>query len=208
MHAATLLGGLAVDCGVGVVDLGGGHPALPALDDHAAEVAHALSAAGFGGRIVLEPGRAVVAESVDLALTVAAVKRLADGTRCAIVDGGTNLLPGALWNWPRIEPLREAPGSPREQWLVTGPLCLNVDVLHPAAALPPLGAGDILLARAVGAYQQAQSTQFGDLRPAVAAREGGRWRLVARSESIEDVIAGDLAGTAVAAGASTEEEAT
>ena len=53
-----------------------------------------------------------------------------------------------------------------------------------------------LVARDVGAYQQAQSTQFGDLRPAVVAREDGRWRLVARGESIDDITAGDLAASA------------
>lgn len=205
VHAATLLAGLAYEIGVEVIDLGGGHPAAPLLDEHAAAVAHALDAEGFAGRLVLEPGRAVVADAVDLALTVAAVKRLADGTRCAIVDGGTNLLPGALWSWARIEPLAGGQDN-RRPTLVTGPLCLNVDVLHPAAELPPVNPGQILVAQGVGAYQQAQSTQFGDLRPAVVAHEGGRWHLVARSESIEDVIAGDLAATAVAAGASTEEE--
>ena len=75
-----------------------------------------------------------------------------------------------------------------------------------AVLLPALRPGDVLIARGVGAYQQSQSTQFGDLRPAVVAREGDDWRLVARSESIEDVIAGDLVPTAVAAGASPEEE--
>jgi hypothetical protein len=74
---------------------------------------------------------------------------------------------------------------------------LNIDVLSPDAPLPELRAGDLLVARDVGAYQQAQSTQFGDLRPAVVAREDGRWRLVARGESIDDITAADLAASAV-----------
>ena len=53
--------------------------------------------------------------------------------------------------------------------------------------------------------KQSQSTRFGELRPAVAAREDGGWRLVARSETIGDVIAGGLAAHAVA-GVSIEEE--
>ena len=63
----------------------------------------ALRDRGFGGRLMLEPGRALVTDAVDLAMTVVAVKTLADGTRCAVVDAGTNLLPGALWSWPAIE---------------------------------------------------------------------------------------------------------
>jgi hypothetical protein len=44
----------------------------------------------------------------------------------------------------------------------------------------------------MGAYQQSQSTQFGDLRPAVVARDEGHWRLVSRRETLEDLVAADL----------------
>jgi diaminopimelate decarboxylase len=198
---ARVLADLAREAAVETIDLGGGHPAGSA---HASAVADALRDRGFAGRLLLEPGRAVVADAVDLALTVAAVKRLADGARCVIVDGGTNLLAGALWGWPRIEPLDARTGL-SEPTLVTGPLCLNVDVLAPAAPLPELAPGDILVARGAGAYHQSQSTAFGEARPAVAGREDGRWRLVARGETIADLIAGDLAAGA-AAGIPIEEE--
>jgi diaminopimelate decarboxylase len=203
--AAATRGALAETIGVRAVDLGGGFPAAPAVDAHAGAVCAALRDSGFRGRLVLEPGRAVVSDAIDLACTVVAVKALPDGTRCVIADAGTNLLPGALWSPPRIEaPAGVGGGAPA---LVTGPLCLNVDVLHPAAPLPALASGDALVVRAVGAYQQAQSTQFGDLRPAVVAREGGRWRPCARRETLDDLLATDLdAAPAVAAGAVGHEE--
>jgi diaminopimelate decarboxylase len=202
--AASTLGRLARELGVGTLDLGGGHPPPTLIAAHAHAVAGALRGAGFRGRLLLEPGRAVVADAVDLALRVVAVKELADGTRCVVVDAGTNLLPGALWRWPRLEAVGRA-GEPTAPTLVSGPLCLNVDVLHPAAALPQLAPGELLLARGVGAYEQAQSTRFGDLQPAVIAHEDGRWRLVARRETIGDVLAGDLTAAAVA-GVSSEQE--
>jgi diaminopimelate decarboxylase len=188
-RAAGLLGRLAREHGIGAIDLGGGFPPAPAVAAHAAAAAQALRDAGFAGRVVLEPGRALVTDAVDLACRVVAVKRLDDGTRCVVVDAGTNLLPGALWGWPRIEALS---GEPEGSALVSGPLCLNVDVLHPAAPLPEVAAGDTLIVRGVGAYHQAQSTRFGDLRPAVVAREGGRWRLCVRRETLEDLLAGDM----------------
>jgi diaminopimelate decarboxylase len=89
----------------------------------------------------------------------------------------------------------EVPGSdaePGEPALVTGPLCTNVDLLHPAADLPDVAEGDALLIRGVGAYQQSQSTQFGDLRPAVVVRDDGHWRLGSRRELIEDLITTDI----------------
>ncbi|HTN23946.1 MAG TPA: hypothetical protein VL120_08175 [Solirubrobacteraceae bacterium] len=188
-QAAATLARLAGELGVTTIDLGGGFPAAPAVAAHAAAVADALQAAGFCGRVLLEPGRALVADAVDLACTVVAVKTLADGSRCAVVDAGTDLLPGALWAWPRLEALEPRPGA--APTLVAGPLCLNIDVVSPAAELGELAVGDVLLAREVGAYQQVQSTQFGDLRPAIVARDGATWRLHRRREEISDLIIHD-----------------
>jgi diaminopimelate decarboxylase len=197
--AAARLGRLAHDLGIGAIDLGGGFPGPPAIAAHAEAVARALRDSGFAGRVLLEPGRAIVTDAVDLACSVVAVKALAEGTRCVVVDAGTNLLPGALWGWLRIEALAGEPAGPA---LVSGPLCLNVDVLHPAAPLPEVAAGDALIVRAVGAYHQAQSTRFGDLQPAVVARESGRWRACVRRETLEDLLAGDLDAALAGAAAS------
>ncbi len=187
--AAGALARLARALGVATIDLGGGFPAAPAVAGHTAAVARALRAMGFTGRLMLEPGRAVVTDAVELACTVVAVKRLADGRRCAVVDAGTDVLPGALWRWPRLEALTPRPGG--GPTLVCGPLCLNVDVLAPAAELGELAPGDVLVARGVGAYQQVHSTQFGDLRPAVVARDGGRWCVHRRREEIADLVRND-----------------
>jgi diaminopimelate decarboxylase len=188
--AAERLGRMAVELEVAAVDLGGGFPSAPAVAAHATAVAEALRAGGFAGRLILEPGRALVADAVALACSVVAIKELDDGTRCVVVDAGTNLLPGALWSWPSIEAVDG--GGATAPALVSGPLCLNVDVLHPAAALPAVEPGDALLVRDAGAYQQAQSTRFGDLRPAVLALDDGRWRVCQRRETLDDLLAGDL----------------
>jgi diaminopimelate decarboxylase len=150
------------------IDLGGGFPGAPAVASHAREVAAALRSSGFTGTLLLEPGRAVVADAVDLVFTVVAVKTLADGSRCLVCDAGTNFLPGALTAPPRIEAL-EVRGV-RSPALVTGPLCLNVDVIHPRAELPLVEPGARLVARSVGAYQQSAATEFGEAPPPVAVR--------------------------------------
>jgi diaminopimelate decarboxylase len=204
--AAARLGRLARDLDVPAVDLGGGFPAAPAVAAHAAAVADALRVEGFAGRLILEPGRALVTDAVALAFSVVAIKELDEGTRCVVVDAGTNLLPGALWSWPAIEAVDggERPTAPA---LVSGPLCLNVDVLHPAAPLPDVRPGDALLVRDAGAYQQAQSTRFGDLRPAVLAHDDGRWRVCQRRETLDDLLAGDNdVALAATAPAGSEEE--
>jgi diaminopimelate decarboxylase len=167
-EAAALLARLAREhVPVHTLDLGGGLPGPPAVGEHAAAIAAALRAEGFAGELLFEPGRAIVSDAVDLACTVVAVKELRDGTACAVLDAGTNFVPGALWGWPRVEALQVASRQLPRPTLLTGPLCLNVDVVHPAAVLPPLTAGDTLLIRGVGAYHQTQSTEFGEPRPAV-----------------------------------------
>jgi diaminopimelate decarboxylase len=187
-QAAHLLAGLAAELTadghrISTIDLGGGFPPAPAAREHARAVARALSEVGFAGRLLLEPGRALVADAVDLAFTVVAVKTLADGARCLVCDAGTNFLPGAPSSPPRIElpevfgiadPGTDASAAPMPA-LVTGPLCVNVDVIHPSAALPALSPGAVLVARAVGAYQQSAATQFGEPHPPVLLRDGGAW---------------------------------
>jgi diaminopimelate decarboxylase len=172
-RAATLLSGLARALGAGghevaTIDLGGGFPGAPAVAAHAREVASALRSGGFAGTLLLEPGRAVVADAVDLVFTVVAVKTLADGSRCIVCDAGTNFLPGALTAPPRIEALDG--GGPLSPAFVTGPLCLNIDVIHPCAQLPAVAPGSRLVARSVGAYQQVAATEFGEAPPPVAIR--------------------------------------
>jgi diaminopimelate decarboxylase len=189
--AARMLAGLAGRMRVPEIDVGGGFPPAPQESMYARAVTGAIGGSGFEGRVLVEPGRALVADAVDLACTVTAVKRLPDRKRCVVLDAGTNLLPGTLFDWPHIEaPGETHPAAGRA--LVTGPLCTNVDVLHPAADLGAVSEGDAVVIRGVGAYQQSQSTQFGDLRPAVVVRDDGHWRLGSRRETVEDLVATDL----------------
>jgi diaminopimelate decarboxylase len=197
--AARMIASLAVRLGIPVVDLGGGFPSAQSESVYARAVAAALGGVGFEGRLVVEPGRALVADAVDLACTVVAVKRLPDRRRCLIVDAGTNLVPSALFRWPDIEVPDADESAPARPVLVTGPLTTNVDVLHPAAELPAVGVGDPLLLRGIGAYAQSHSTQFGELRPAVVVRDDGRWRLSARRETVDDLLVTDLEGELAAA---------
>lgn len=189
VRLATVLGALARRLSVPAVDLGGGQPGGDDIDAHARSVAAALRETGFDGTLMVEPGRALVADAVDLAATVAAARALPDGRSLVVLDAGVNLLPGALWAWPHVEAVdRDGPVAPT---LVSGPLCLNIDILHPAAPLPVLEPGDTLVFRGVGAYHQAQSTQFGDTRPAVIARADGRWLPVRRRETVGDLVAAE-----------------
>src|SRR5262249_30878613 len=171
--AARMLAGMAGRMGIPVIDVAGGFPPAPREALYARAVAGAIGGAGFEGRVLVEPGRALVAEAVDLACTVTAVKRLPDRKRCVILDAGMNLIPGTLFAWPSIE----APGADPAAGtaVVAGPLCTNVDVLHPAAPIGAVSEGDAVVIRGLGAYQQTQSTQFRGPGPSRPATATGAW---------------------------------
>ena len=168
------------------LDIGGGLPAPADSVGHVHGIAQALRDEGFDGRLIAEPGRALVAAAVDLVCSVVAVKRLEDGRRAVVVDAGTNHVAGALWQWPSVRSLEDGP--PAGPAMVCGPLCLNIDILHPAADLPDVRPGELIVIEGVGAYAQSHATQFGDVRPAVIARDHGRWTLARRREELSDLI--------------------
>ena len=94
---ATLADELADDGHpIATIDLGGGFPPTAATGEHARAVTSALYDRGFAGELLLEPGRALASDAVDLAFSVVAVKTLAGGERCLICDAGTELPAGRV----------------------------------------------------------------------------------------------------------------
>ncbi len=122
--------------------------------------------------LVCEPGRAMVAEAVSLALRVKALRNTGD---VFLNDG----IYGALAEQPimgmtdRIEVIapngtqRNGPKTPRTLW---GPTCDSLDRMPGAPELPQdMEDGDYMLIHGMGAYSTATVTRFngyGDLRTA------------------------------------------
>ena len=186
------------------LDIGGGFPsksrlkgvylppevALPAIDEYAEAIAQALAKAlrpGDFPKLILESGRALVDESGYLITTVTATKRLPDGTRAYVVDAGINLLFTANWYKFNIELDREV-GGVNEHSVIYGPLCMNIDVVDEGVPLPPLSRGMRLIVSPVGAYNQVQSMQFIEYRPAsVLIGENGEIDLIREAEDLTDI---------------------
>lgn len=189
------------------LDLGGGHavaqrPGEPALDIDdlgrrvRAELACACRAAGVPvPRLVVEPGRGVVATAGVAVYRVLAVKRGAHRTFVA-VDGGMSDNPrpalyGARYA-PRLVGRRStAPLAPTE---VVGRHCEAGDVLAPDAALPgDVRPGDLVAVPVAGAYQVSMASAYNLVgRPPVVSVRAGRARLLVRRESTADLYGRDL----------------
>ncbi len=178
--------------GVRTLNLGGGFPVAytgeegyPSLEAFAAALAPLLD----GWRVLIEPGRAVVADAGLLLVSVLDVK-VQGGGRFVLVDGSmAELLRPALYGAVHpIVPLREAAGGAPA--VVAGPVCESTDVLHRAASLPDVEPGDRLAVLVAGAYGMVMASNYNmRLRPPEVLVEGERWQVIRRRETWNDLLA-------------------
>jgi diaminopimelate decarboxylase len=175
-------GGLGIDYHGGVFD------AAEKVAEYAAALHHAL--AGFEGRLLIEPGRFLVAQAGALVARVLVVKRNGKKT-FVITDSAMNdLIRPALYQaYHEIVPVRTRPGRPRGVDVV-GPVCESGDFFAHDRKLSPVEPGDLVALLDAGAYGMAQSSNYNTrMRPAEVLVEGARSRLIRRRETIADLLA-------------------
>ena len=182
-----------------VYDLGGGlGVAYTAEDEPPAIEAYVQAKAtavreilGSGKRLVIEPGRALVANAGVTLYTVETVKR--DVSTYVAVDGGMsdNLRPmlyGAVYEATIAD--RPAPGG--ELCRVAGKHCESSDVIVHDVHLHDPRPGDVLVTPATGAYGHAMANNYNGVpRPPVIFCRDGEARVVVRRETYEDLAARD-----------------
>jgi diaminopimelate decarboxylase len=180
------------------IDVGGGlgvcyrpgrdHP-VP-VDDYAAAIRDALGE--FDGRILLEPGRWLVAEAGVLLTRVIRIKQ-GRKRRFLVLDAAmTELIRPSLYDaWHDIAVI--APGErPFAAYDVVGPVCETSDTFARERELPECQPGDLLMIKATGAYGAAMASTFNS-RPLAAEvlLKDGRYALVRRRQTFQDMIAGE-----------------
>jgi diaminopimelate decarboxylase len=178
------------------LDIGGGFPVayqpdetLPPFSAFAEAIAPIVS----GYQLVLEPGRAIVADAGVLLTRVQYIKD--GGAHMAIVDAGmTELMRPALYDaYHEVLPLtRPADDAPRTPTHIVGPVCESTDVLARDRSLPPLEPGDLLAIMTAGAYGMVMANTY-NARPrppeVVIEPDGSAWRVARRRETWDDLIA-------------------
>ena len=148
-------------------------------------------------RLLIEPGRSIVARAGVALYRVGGVKDVPGLRKFVSVDGGMgdNIRP-ALYG-ARYEALlaNRATDNRRESVRVVGKYCETGDILLDQVELPSPQAGDLLLVPASGAYGMSMAGNYNlNPRPAVVMVEDGRARLVRRRETYEDLMAVELYG--------------
>jgi diaminopimelate decarboxylase len=183
LRRLDLGGGLAVPYGDG--------PAPASPEEYGRALVGALR--GLDARILVEPGRLLVANAGVLLTRVLLRKRGAGGHRFAVVDAGMNdLLRPALYRaFHAVEPVGR-PRSGSDVVDVVGPVCESADVLAPHRRLPRLEAGDLIVVRTAGAYGMSMASQYNARpRPAEVLVSGAQFRVVRRRESLDDLLRGE-----------------
>ena len=183
--------------GSAVFDLGGGlgvrylpdDPPTPVVDEYAAAVLGAAERhLPADARIIVEPGRSLVARSMVTVYRVVSVKR---ATRTFVaVDGGMadNLEP--MIYGTRFAPFVLDHDGEHERCDIVGPHCETGDRLIEQAWLSAPSVDDLLVVPVTGAYCSALSNNYnGALRPPVVLCREGTARIVQRRETLDDLLA-------------------
>ncbi|WP_030991321.1 diaminopimelate decarboxylase [Streptomyces sp. NRRL S-1813] len=189
-----------------VYDLGGGLGARYTYDDRPPGIEaylDALTAAAdellpAGARVIIEPGRSMVAEAGVSLYRVVTVKRSGGETFVAVDGGmGDNLevsLYGQRFEATVATRVRApADGSPGERCRVVGRHCESGDVLSTGVFLQDPRPGDLIAVPATGAYTYSLANNYNAARrPPVVFCRDGRSRPVVRRETYADLMRRDL----------------
>ncbi len=145
-------------------------------------------------RLILEPGRSIVAEAGITLYTVGSVKEIKDIKKYVSVDGGMFDNPRYALYEAKYEAslvnrmLEEA----TETVTVAGKCCESGDVLVVDALLPPACPGDILAVFTTGAYNYSMASNYNrNVVPPVVLVKDGKSDYIVRPQTVEDVMARD-----------------
>jgi diaminopimelate decarboxylase len=200
--AIRALGELAGDW-CRVVNVGGGlgvaytaEDEPPSIDAYVdVKVRGVAEVFGEGVRILVEPGRSLVANAGITAYRVGTVKEIPGVRTYVAVDGGMsdNLRP-MLYGAQYEALIADRAAAPADTLVtVAGMHCESSDMIVRDAMLAEPAVGDVLVTPATGAYGYAMASNYNGVpRPPVVFCRDGASRAVVRRETYEDLTARDL----------------
>ena len=152
--------------------------------------------------LILEPGRAIVDEAMQLISKVVSKKKDANGNKSVVMDAGVNILPTAYWydfepklasklnglNGNLNRKNKNNGNDHNRSVKMYGPLCMQIDSINESVNLPSVELGDVIVFSNVGAYNLTQSMQFIQTRPAVILLGPNGVELIKRKETWRDIF--------------------
>jgi diaminopimelate decarboxylase len=146
-------------------------------------------------KLIIEPGRAIVAQAGVALYTVGSIKEISGVRKYVCVDGGMgdNIRP-ALYE-ARYEVLVANKVGDDESTKVTvaGKYCESGDILAKDVSLASVSAGDIIAIPVSGAYSIPMSSNYNMVpRPAIVMVKDGKARLIRKRETYKDLMRLDV----------------
>ena len=142
-------------------------------------------------KLLVEPGRALVAQSGVALYTVGAIKEIKNVRTYVSVDGGMgdNVRPSLYGAQYTAFVANKMNDVPARHVAIAGRYCEQGDILIDDVELPSVSAGDLIVIPFAGAYQIPMSSNYNSMvRPAVLAVRDGEARVIRRRETIEDLL--------------------
>ncbi len=142
-------------------------------------------------KLIIEPGRAIVAQAGVVLYTVGAIKEIPGVRKYICVDGGMgdNIRP-ALYE-AKYDALvaNKASDSDSTNVTIAGKYCESGDILARDVSLASVSAGDILAMPVSGAYSIPMSSNYNMVpRPAIVMVKDSKARLIRKRENYKDLM--------------------
>ena len=146
-------------------------------------------------RIILEPGRSLVADAGLTLYTVGSVKEIPGFRNYVSVDGGMPDNPRyALYQSHYTVTVANRAGEPRDYVAtLAGRCCESGDLIGEGLPMEKPVAGDIMAVLTTGAYNFSMASNYNRVpRPPLVFVRDGKARVVVRRETFDDLIERDL----------------
>lgn len=146
-------------------------------------------------KILMEPGRSLVAPSGITVYTVGSVKEIPNVRTYVSVDGGMGDNPRYILYQSKYDALLpEKPDAEKTNTVtIAGKCCESGDLLAKDIKMPEIKSGDLLAVLATGAYNYSMASNYNRIpRPPVIMVSGGKDKVVIKRETYEDLIKNDL----------------
>ncbi len=146
-------------------------------------------------KILMEPGRSVVAPAGITVYEVGCVKEIPGIRTYVSVDGGMADNPRYIMYGAEYSAVlaNKAEENADYTYTVAGKCCESGDILIEKAKLPKVEVGDTLCVLATGAYNYSMASNYNRIpRPAVVMVSGGKDKLIVKRETYEDLVKNDL----------------
>ena len=146
-------------------------------------------------KILMEPGRSIVADAGMTLYTVGTVKKIPGYKNYTSIDGGMTDNPRYALYESKYTLFLANRVNEEKTFIsdVVGRCCESGDIIQPAVALPEPNRGDIVAVCTTGAYNYSMASNYNRVpRPPVVMLRGGESYVAVKRETYADLLLNDI----------------